>query len=287
MIKINSKSVQDNKVVDDTVQNGNSASNNVTKFVDWGFLSYDEVLAFGKNQENRKINHPHLERIKKQILASAETMPPITINIVTNHIIDGQHRCEAYKNLIENGSLPKDTKIKAMFVQIPVEYEKAAIIDANTNSKNWSVDDYIESYVKAGIVAYKVLDEWCKNHILTSENGKAKYRYGAAIITGKRCQAVLKEGNFYFSESELNTADDVHAEMLEIVELFGLKGKGAWLESLAVSWYSVREQHEFRKWMKEMKIKKQKLLKMPKDNQKDWDNIFASIHLAIDKKDGK
>jgi hypothetical protein len=53
---------------------------------------------------------------------------------------------------------------------------------------------------------------------------------------------------------------------------------------LATSWIAVREQHDFRTWMKEFKSKKSTFLKMPKDNSKDWDNIFAQAHLGIDKK---
>lgn len=41
---------------------------------------------------------------------------------------------------------------------------------------------------------------------------------------------------------------------------------------------------EFRTWMSEFKKKKGKLLKMPKDNQYEWDSIFSIVHLAIDKK---
>lgn len=72
--------------------------------------------------------------------------------------------------------------------------------------------------------------------------------------------------------------------MLEIVELFDLKGKGQWIESLATSWVAVRNQHDFHSWMKELKAKKQRFLKLPKDNSKDWDSIFGQAHLAIDKK---
>lgn len=254
------------------------------KFIDFGFVSYDESLKFGTNQENRAYNHAHLDKIKKQCINSLDTMPPITINVLTNHIIDGQHRLKAFQTLVENKEIDVDSKIKVMFVEIPIMDEKQAIIDANTNSKNWTIDDYIASYAKAGITSYIKLDEWCKAHPLATENGKSKFRYGASIITGRHCQGDLKKGDFSFTDEELKRADAVHAEMLEIVELFGLKGKGAWIEALAVSWMDVRSQHEFHSWMKELKNKKRRFLKLPKDNTRDWDNIFAQVHLAIDKK---
>lgn len=256
----------------------------MTKFIKFDLVPYEVTKDFGKNQENRAYNHAHLMKIQKQCLTSLEAMPPITINVVTNHIVDGQHRLKAFQNLVETSQINADSMLKVMFVEIPLEEEKQAIIDANTNSKNWSLDDYIASYVKAGIVSYVKLDEWCKGHPLSSDNGKSKFRYGSAIITGKRCSNELKNGEFSFTEDELQRADEVHAEMLEIVELFNLKGKGAWIESLANSWIAVREQHDFRTWIRELKAKKQRFLKLPKDNSRDWDGIFAQAHLAIDKK---
>lgn len=256
----------------------------MSKFIKFELVPYKGTLEFGKNQENRAYNHAHLSKIQKQCLTSMETMPPITINVITNHIVDGQHRLKAYQTLVENGQIDSEAKLKVMFVEIPVDDEKKAIIDANTNSKNWSLDDYILSYAKAGIISYVKLDEWCRNHSLSSDNGKSKFRYGSAIITGRRCSSELKNGEFSFTEEEMQRADEVHAEMLEIVELFGLKGKGPWIESLANSWISVRNQHDFRTWIKELKSKKSRFLKLPKDNSREWDNIFAQAHLAIDKK---
>lgn len=35
------------------------------KFINFGFVVYEETLKFGTNQENRAYNHAHLEKIKK------------------------------------------------------------------------------------------------------------------------------------------------------------------------------------------------------------------------------
>lgn len=254
------------------------------KFIKFDFVNYERSLQFGVNQENRAYNQGHLEKIKRQIRNSLDTMPPITINTVTNHIVDGQHRLKAYQDLYKAGELPMNANIKVMFVEIPVSEEKQEIINANTNSKNWSMDDYITSFAKGGIVSFVKLDNWCKTHSLTSEKGKSKFRYGAAIITGRRCSDDLKKGTFSFTEEQIQRAEDVHTELLEIVELLEMKGRGMWIESLATSWVSVRTQHNFRTWMKELQRRKQRFLKMPKDNSRDWDNIFAQAHLEIDMK---
>lgn len=256
----------------------------MTKFVRFELVGYDRTAVFGKNQENRKINHGHLQKIKRQTLESLEGMPAVTVNLLTNNIIDGQHRTEAFRQLVEAGLLPADSKLKVMFVETPPDEEKQAIIDANTHSKNWSLDDYIASYARAGIESYVVLDDWCKHHSLTNDNGNSKFRYGASIITGKKCSAILKSGEFTFTEEELTRAEEIHAEMSVIIELFNMRGKGCWIENLATSWTAVRNQHNFKVWLREMKNKKNKFMKLPKDNVKDWDNIFAQTHLAIDKK---
>ena len=256
------------------------------KFIKFDLVSYNDTLCFGKNQENRAYNHAHLERIKKQFITSADAMPPITINVLTNHVVDGQHRLKAYQYLVENGVIDAGSKIKVMYIEIPFEEEKQAIIEANTNTKNWTLDDYIASYAKAGIDAYVKLNDWCKSHSLACDSGKSKFRYGAAIITGRRCSTVLKNGEFEFSENDLIRADEVHAEMLEITQLFNLKGKGAWIECLATTWHEARSQHDFKTWFRELKAKKQRFAKLPKDTNKDWSNIFAQAHYAIDKKGG-
>ena len=247
-------------------------------------VSIEDTKKFTFNRENRAFNHAHLEKIKKQMMSSFDVIPPITVNTVTNNIIDGQHRLKAYQSLVSDGKLGPETKLKVMFVNIPVDDEKRSIVDANTNSKNWILDDYILSYTKAGLTNYMRLNEWCLKHILTSEDGKSKFRYGAAIITGKRSQNELKNGTFSFTDEDIKRADIIHAEMLEIAELFEMNWKGNWIEALAVSWSSARGMHDFRTWMRELKLKKKKFMGLPKVNSRDWDNIFSQIHLAIDKK---
>lgn len=266
----------------------------MSKFIKFGTVTNDETKNFGKNQENRAINHGHLQKIKAQCIANLEMMPPITINTVTNHVIDGQHRLKAFQTLVSDGTLPNDAKIKVMFVEIPVQEEKNAIVEANTNSKNWSLDDYISSYAKAGVASYKALEEWCKEHMLCYKFSKDKetgeqnkiynYRYGASILTGRRCSNELKSASFTFTPEEAKKAHEIHAEMLEIIELFNLKGTGAWIEALAVTWHAYRDMHSFKDWMKELKLKKSRFLKMPKDNSKEWEAIFNTAHGAIDKK---
>ena len=264
------------------------------KFIGFELVSYDKTKDFGRNQSNRQYNHGHLGKIKEQWKTNAEMMPAIQVNVLTNHVIDGQHRLRAYQELIEDGALSADTKIKVEFYEVSLNEEKEEIINANTHSKNWSLDDYIRSYIKDNMLPYCNLQEWCITHPLcykytkdneTKEQTKDfKYRYAASILTGRRCQGELKSGTFNFSDEDVKNGEDVHAEMLEIIEVLGKKGYGAWIESLAVSWYEYRNMHPFKVWLKEMKAKKNKLQRMPSDNSSEWNAIFNTVHGAIDKK---
>ena len=120
-----------------------------SSFIKFDLVSFDKAITFTTNNENRAINKGHLQTLKKQWLSSAALMPPITVNAWTNHITDGQHRWSAYIDLVRNGELPKETKLKVMYVSIDPIEEKAAIIASNTNSKNWVADDYVNSYAKS------------------------------------------------------------------------------------------------------------------------------------------
>lgn len=254
------------------------------KFIGYESVSYERATTFTLNKQNRAYNPAHLEKVKRETLDSLDVMPPITVNVVTNNIIDGQHRHKSFIDLSKSGSLPKNSELKVMWVSIPKEKELEAIVKANTNSKNWTLDNYIASHINSGNEFYVKLDEWCKAHALSSESGKSKIRYGAAMISGRRNSPDLKRGTFTFTEQDIQRAEEVHTELLGIVEMFGMKGRGMWIEALTISWIAVREQHDFETWMKAFKSKRSEFLKMPKDNSKDWNNIFAQAHLAIDMK---
>lgn len=257
------------------------------KFIKFDFLSYDDFVKYKRVDGNRDVERKHLLDIAKQFRKYKDVIPPITINVVTGHICDGQHRGLSWKDLVEKGIFSSDEKIKVMFIEMPIELEKEYIIDANTNSKNWSLDDYITSFVRAGAKDYDLLENWCKSHALCisdkgNNKGKPKYRYGAAIIKGKNCQSDLKSGSFIIEVSELESADIVYDEIIEIIECFdNLAGKGPWIESLAIAWRGVRHLHEFPKWIEYMKKNRKFLLEQKTQSVENWKNIFSRINMEI------
>ncbi len=259
------------------------------KHITFTAMGYDQAMLLRLREDNRLINHQHVNKILKKMIEDFDAIPCIRVNKRTNTIIDGQHRYKAYIRAIEEGLIPKDTKLMVEYLDIPIEEEVNAIIESNINSKNWKLDDYINLYVKQGSEVYKRLGTWCKEHALAFDDGKPKYRYGAAMITGKHCGAAMKNGEFYISDQELKKADEIHAELMNIIEILGLSENGAWIEPLAISWHQHRDMHTFKVWLSQMKVPttKNRLIKMPKSNVKEWDSIFAQVHTAIDKRIAK
>lgn len=249
-------------------------------------VGLETAQCFGKNQENRVVSHSHVQRLKREMLKSFDLFPAITVNKKTNNIIDGQHRNEAYIGLMKDNLLPAEAKLKVMYVDVAPDDEILRICDANQNSKNWGVDDFIARYVKNGNESYVTLEKWCLEHSLCVENKKnkriPKYRYGAAILKGTSCSGTLKTGDFTVTEEEIAEANVKHTEMLAIIEALGMKGQGAWIESLATTWSKYRLLHSFKDWMSRIKKNKKKYMKWPKENQDDWKKIFDEIHSQLD-----
>lgn len=249
-------------------------------------VGLETAKCYGKNQENRVISRSHVQKLKREMLKSFALFPAITVNRKTNNIIDGQHRVAAFISLMEENLLPEGSKLKVMYVDVAPEDEINVICDANQNSKNWGVDDFIARYVKNGNESYVKLENWCLEHSLCFEtkNNKSvpKYRYGAAIMKGSSCSGTLKTGEFRITDEDVADANIKHAEMLEIIDKLEMGSQGAWIESLAISWSKYRQLHSFKDWIKKIKANKKKYMKMPKDNQKDWDRIFNEIHSQLD-----
>ena len=235
---------------------------------------------FKSTKENRQINHGHVSKIKEMMILHFKNFPPISVNKRTHHIVDGQHRLEAYQKLVDSGEFSSETTIPVMYCDIPEDEEHIAIIDANTTSKNWSLDDFMVSYAVEN-PEYKKLDVWAKSHSLCHDGKKSKFRYAAAILKGENSVKTLKSGKFCITNEDYKNVEAIHSELIEILEVLNKPDNGSFIESIALSWSKVRTLHPFKTWLKELKAKKYTLAKKPFSNKKDWDNIFSTISTAI------
>lgn len=251
------------------------------------FVTLSEALLFTRNNRNRELDNAHLKDIKRQMSESFDTMPPITINSLTLHIIDGQHRLEAFKQLIEEGVFPPSTTIAVMFVEIPLEKELDAIIEAQAHNRSWQQADYIHSFIKNGNQNYISLDDWCRVHSLTAnpkDPSRPKYRYGAIMMKGSQARATLNDGTFTVTDEELLEANKTHDEVVDIINAMGISITGTSLENMLSSWRKHRNLDKFTDVRRYIKTHSGGLRKMAKVNCSDWNTIFSNIHTSLNLK---
>lgn len=259
-------------------------------------LSYEEVILFGKAQKNRKINEQHVNDFVT-ILKDKTFVPdedgdmvaygciPIIVNPVTNHILDGQHKLKAYKDAIDRGLIPSDVKILVGYWRVNDEaHENEVTIMLNSKSKNWSLNDYLDAYAQ-DIEFYSKLKNFCQNHSLCKRISKGgteqlMYRYGAAIITGKGCQDVLKQGTFAFTDDQMAVADNVHQEMADIRKKLNLRSS-AEVEFMAKEWHKQR-QIMTAKDIVSLKHIPASVRERQIVTQRDWREVFSILHNIIE-----
>lgn len=239
---------------------------------------------------NRMIDESHINLFTRYSEQKLRNMPPLTVNERTGRLIDGQHRVRALIKMIDKGILPKNYRYDVMLIDISEEEERSEIINANINSKGWSQMNYIKFYMEdvCGDISnsYTMLDDWCRRHKLTaskSEKIAPKFRYGAAIIKGMGCSSILKNGLFNVTQEELDEADKIHNEIVEILEAMDRVRIGHWIEYMAVSWHNARRNTDFKKFIKT--LKNESILNdvkgKPSISRRDWDYIFAYVKCQI------
>lgn len=85
---------------------------------------------------NRPIGEAHVKRLMKSMednfrLFNAGSVLRVGIN--TGHLIDGQHRREAFFRLLDEGKIPKDSTMGVIFIDIAPEDELDFIRDIHTD----------------------------------------------------------------------------------------------------------------------------------------------------------
>ena len=262
-------------------------------------LSVAEVVSFGKAQRNRVVKSNHINDFVNVIKDSKTRIElgdgtylvfgviPVVVNPVTKHILEGQHRLAAFIKSYELGYIDDNARILVAYWEVQdEEAENLLTIDLNSKTKNWSPEDYMTCYAQY-IDYYKDLKEFCDTHCLCNEEKKNKktykYRYAAAMITGKGEQTALKAGTFKFSKDDLNVADKIHNELYAIRKKLGVPLIGNDIEPMAVEW------HKQRKLISVADIKN--LQYIPKSiretkfkSKTDWSDAFAKLKDVIQKK---
>lgn len=262
-------------------------------------LSYEEVVSFGRNQKNRQINEQHvadfINLIKDKEYIEDETdsgrliygIMPIIYNPVTNHVLDGQHRLEAFKVAHERGYIDSRFHILVgMWSIFDESCEKEIIIMLNSNSKNWQMNDYMDSYAQTNEY-YAKLKNFCASHHLCQKKAKNGdkvtlcYRYGAAIIKGRQSQTALRKEEFTVSDEELAIANIIHEEMVQIRQKLGMPYVTTDVEAMAIEW-RVQRQFISKDEIKSLSLTSQIKEFKPK-NRSEWTRMFSLLKDRRDK----
>lgn len=156
---------------------------------------------FKKLDINRPINKGHLARLKFSIQKNnLLEFRPIMVN-EKMQVIDGQHRLEAAKLL----DYP-------VYYQIQKDQEETDIILLNATIKAWSLDDYVNFYVKKGKPEYIKFQQVMKSYDLS-----ANHLVRMMAHTAK----TLKSGNLPMPD--LGKIEDIMTKKDQIIHLLKIK----------------------------------------------------------------
>lgn len=264
-------------------------------------LSIEEVVSFGQAQRNRQIDWSHVNEFYT-IIKNTEFKKdddgtylvygiiPIIWNPLTNHILDAVHRVEGAKKAYANGLLDKNARFVVGLWPIENEDEEnEVIVMLNTHSKNWTLNDYINSYAQYN-ENYQRLKDFCETHMLCRREPKTakgkvqyKYRYPAAMITGKGNQGTLASGAFSFTDEQFAEAHKVHEELVAIRKKLNLPMVGTDIENMACEWYVQRNFISVSEIKALTYIPKAIQDKKNIRNKKDWADVFRTLKDCIQK----
>lgn len=241
--------------------------------------NYATLRAATKNDENRQIKQSHVNdfvNVCKEWNGEGPVygLSPIIINPITGHILDGQHKDAAYRESVENGILPEDAPVLIGYWSIPTDKETSVIIALNTHSKNWTLDDYVESFAKSND-SYSRLVAFANGHELCHKGNKIESRYAAAIIKGTSCQKFLREKTFTVTDEEINLGNTVHDELLEIRNKLGIT-RDYTIEPMAIEWHKYRNDINLKGFLKATYVPVV-IRNSEKKNQSNWRQIFINM----------
>lgn len=242
---------------------------------------------------NRDLNMGHVLQIKESLkemymeYGDFHMLPQLIINQQTGHLLDGNHRWEAFRLLYEenNGEVNNKTEIDVKVVSIPEEKEFQTFVKINCTQKGWSLNDFLDHYTKQGknVVSYKTLKDFCasdtEGYLYKPKNKKCNYRYGAAILKGQGCQKMLRDGSFTVTEEELGRGYITLREVKKILKALKIK-TGCQIEYIACKWIDKKNTYKGVNNFVELfltEIKKTKYSNRRKSTAEDIENIINAV----------
>jgi hypothetical protein len=251
-------------------------------------VSYDESYSFNTHPLNRNLNIPHVKEIKKCMTSQDAMMKisPIEVNAVTGNIIDGNHRRAAFRMAVEDSTLKKNDKMLVYFICAKPEDELQLIQDKQ-NARKWGMEDYVEQHYKKNTPMYKEVIDFAKTHDITHKGSVVKPAYAMSVLTGDPQYQNLRNGNIRLTKAQLALGNTIHDELVTILNIFGLTVFGRHINSLAQSWHRYRSTINLKDLVNLMTRKrdvtyKEQLLRMERQNTRQWDAIFETADRFIE-----
>lgn len=155
---------------------------------------------------NRPIYLGHLNNLvdairEKNLLATS----PIIVND-NMEVVDGQHRLKA-----------------AMKLKVPIYYivlkggNLSEVQLLNTNSRNWTTDEFLESYVKRGYKDYKYLKDYAEKHGFSIANSLTILTCAFGQTGSHESRRKFKNGDFVANQKEFG---EVFAALIEALDKY-------------------------------------------------------------------
>lgn len=259
--------------------------------VNCGLIKVTDLIYLKTHPLNRRIDQNHVNEFyniirdegdKEVVLSASE----IIVNEVTNTILDGNHRFPAILKAVNDGTISPNAKVRVVMEH----YESLAdemdrIVELNTHSKNWQIQDYIGSFVKWEEERgeydgpYTRLQNFCLQHTLCAPSEEKstypKYRYGIAMIKGQRRDKEIKRGELEIGTAELADAHVVHDELCAIRNRLDLPMHGTDIEGMAQEWMLYRNSIDLNKFLK--RKPSSTVTRAPKGKRGDWRRVFLLI----------
>lgn len=220
-------------------------------FPDKSNVEYDRIYHFTNGDEfkfidgNRKINRLHANKIARAIIENSQApyIDAISVDINTYTVVDGQHRLTAFRKAWEKGV---DAELDVRFKDYPKDM-LPIIIDMNTNHKNWTTTDRVDSMKKEGNAIDKLI-KFCNDdahsllHRINKKGVKTPtLRYASALVLGRSITQDIKDNNVKISDAQFADGDIFHNEAKAILDSLEIKSRtGGWLEHFLTAWYNVR-----------------------------------------------
>ncbi len=162
--------------------------------------NYDQFKVTDINRADG-VKHEHVRKLSASIAARNYLhMKPITVN-TDMEVLDGQHRLQAAKYLGVD-----------IYYVIDREIQREDIVTLNINNKLWSLNDYLNAWVKLGNQQYINFDNFMKDKNLSIHEALALCR-----IIGRYQKDDFKSGRLVFDKKNVY---EKHSKIINIIQAF-------------------------------------------------------------------